>query len=59
MVFSQLDSLMGATIQRTRYSSETKKILQDHSEAPTGSDIKVISGINILTNNQVCNASIP
>lgn len=53
-VFSQLDSLMGATIQRTRYSSETKRILQDHSEESSGSDIKVISGINILTNNQVC-----
>ena len=50
---------MGATIQRTRYSSETKRVLQDHFEAPTGSDIKVISGINILTNNQVCNPSLP
>lgn len=45
---------MGATIQRTRYSSDTKRVLQDHTEPPAGSDIKVISGIDILTNNQVC-----
>jgi len=50
---SLLDSILGATIQRTRYSSETKRILQDHTEQPAGSDVKVISGVNILTNNQV------
>jgi len=46
-------SILGATIQRTRYSSETKRILQDHTDQPAGSDVKVISGIDILTNNQV------
>jgi len=50
---SLFDSILGATIQQTRYSSETKRILQDHCEQPAGSDVKVISGMNILTNNQV------
>ncbi|THG95527.1 hypothetical protein EW026_g6145 [Hermanssonia centrifuga] len=48
----QIDSLMGATIQRTRFSSETKRILTDESPAPKNTEIKVISGLNILTNNQ-------
>ncbi|KAH7908689.1 integral membrane protein DUF92-domain-containing protein [Hygrophoropsis aurantiaca] len=50
---SLLDSLMGATIQRTRYSVETKKILQDESTPKATDAIKVISGLNLLTNNQV------
>lgn len=50
----QLDSLMGATIQRTRYSSSTKRILTDESLAPgPDADVKVISGVNLLSNNQV------
>jgi hypothetical protein len=49
----QLDSLMGATLQRTRYSLSSKLVLQDDSKVPTGSDVKVISGMDILTNNQV------
>lgn len=50
----QLDSFMGATIQRTRYSNTAKRILTDESPEPTKSaDIKVVSGLNILTNNQV------
>ncbi len=48
----QIDSLMGATIQRTRFSSKTKRILTDESPAPKDTEIKVISGLNILTNNQ-------
>ncbi|EPS98319.1 hypothetical protein FOMPIDRAFT_153697 [Fomitopsis schrenkii] len=51
---SLLDSFMGATIQRTRYSNTAKRILTDESPEPTKSaDIKVVSGLNILTNNQV------
>jgi uncharacterized protein (TIGR00297 family) len=46
---SLIDSLMGATIQQTRYSTDKHLILQDGSK--DGS--KVISGFNILTNNQV------
>ena len=46
---------MGATIQRTRYSDTSKHILTDESEEPSkDADIKVVSGLNILTNNQVC-----
>jgi len=48
---SAIDSLLGATIQRTRYSTESKKVLQDHSTSTQ--DTKVINGLNILTNNQV------
>ncbi|KAH8100384.1 integral membrane protein DUF92-domain-containing protein [Cristinia sonorae] len=51
---SLLDSLMGATIQRTKFSSTTKRILIDESPAPANNaDIRVISGLDILTNNQV------
>ncbi|KIJ19469.1 hypothetical protein PAXINDRAFT_69531 [Paxillus involutus ATCC 200175] len=50
---SMLDSLLGATLQRTRYSIDEKKILQDASIPGSNESVKVISGINILTNNQV------
>ncbi|EKM56171.1 uncharacterized protein PHACADRAFT_257248 [Phanerochaete carnosa HHB-10118-sp] len=51
---SLLDSLMGATVQRTRYSSITKRILTDESSEPaSNADVKVISGLNLLSNNQV------
>lgn len=48
---SLIDSVMGATIQRTRYSTAKKMVLQDGSTF--GGDIKIISGWNLLTNNQV------
>jgi uncharacterized membrane protein len=47
---SLADSVLGATIQQTRYSSSKHLVLQDESKEK---DIKVISGFNILTNNQV------
>ncbi|KAG9312607.1 integral membrane protein DUF92-domain-containing protein [Chiua virens] len=50
---SMLDSLLGATLQRTRYSADKKWILQDEAIPEKNESIKVISGINILTNNQV------
>ncbi|KAH8113179.1 integral membrane protein DUF92-domain-containing protein [Phellopilus nigrolimitatus] len=52
---SLIDSLMGATIQRTRYSNATKRILQDDTDIPasSGGDVKIVSGLNLLTNNQV------
>lgn len=54
LVGSLLDSLMGATIQRTRFSSRTKRILQDDTIVEPGSnEVETISGINILTNNQI------
>ena len=46
---------MGATIQRTRYSNTTKKVLQDDTAVTGSDDVKVVSGLNLLTNNQVCN----
>lgn len=50
----QLDSLLGATVQRTRYLNTTKRILTDEAGVPTpDADIKVISGLDLLTNNQV------
>ncbi|KAJ3825746.1 integral membrane protein DUF92-domain-containing protein [Lentinula raphanica] len=48
---SLVDSLLGATIQQTKFSESKKLILQDES-TPTG-PIKVISGIDLLTGNQV------
>ncbi|KAI0093824.1 integral membrane protein DUF92-domain-containing protein [Irpex rosettiformis] len=52
---SLLDSLMGATLQQTRYSGESKKILTEESldSALHGADVKTISGIDVLSNSQV------
>ncbi|KAF9530068.1 integral membrane protein DUF92-domain-containing protein [Crepidotus variabilis] len=46
---SLVDSLLGATLQQTRYSKDKKLILQDSSR----DDGQIISGFGILTNNQV------
>ncbi|KZT38678.1 hypothetical protein SISSUDRAFT_1004533 [Sistotremastrum suecicum HHB10207 ss-3] len=48
---SLIDSLMGATLQQTRYSVTSKKILQD--DTVIEGEVKVVSGWNILTNNQI------
>ena len=47
---------MGATIQRTRFSVDRKRVLQDGSGSGSGEgqEVKVISGIDVLSNNQVC-----
>ncbi|KAG0707274.1 integral membrane protein DUF92-domain-containing protein [Suillus ampliporus] len=53
---SLLDSFLGATLQRTRYSVDKKVILTGHSEATDRGrkdTVEVISGLNLLTNNQV------
>jgi len=52
---SLIDSLLGATVQQTRFSSKTKRILQDETvvSRQDSSSIQVISGLNLLTNNQV------
>ncbi|VDC04513.1 unnamed protein product [Peniophora sp. CBMAI 1063] len=56
---SMLDSLLGATLQETAYSLTRKKVmLEGHGSrpgTPAGEDeeIKVVSGIDVLTNNQV------
>ncbi|KAI0806619.1 integral membrane protein DUF92-domain-containing protein [Fomes fomentarius] len=51
---SLLDSLLGATLQCTRYMNATKRIVTDEGGAPApGADVKVISGFDLLTNNQV------
>lgn len=49
---SLVDSLLGATVQRTRYSNERHVILQDDTHTDDR-NTRVISGWNILTNNQV------
>ncbi|KZT30324.1 hypothetical protein NEOLEDRAFT_1153562 [Neolentinus lepideus HHB14362 ss-1] len=51
---SLVDSLLGATVQMTKYSAASKRILTDESGAPPrDAEVKVVSGLNILTNNQV------
>ncbi|KAH9170194.1 integral membrane protein DUF92-domain-containing protein [Lactarius sanguifluus] len=51
---SLLDSLLGATLQRTQYSITSKRILTDASIAPEdGSEVKDVSGIDVLSNNNV------
>ncbi|KAJ7241887.1 integral membrane protein DUF92-domain-containing protein [Mycena haematopus] len=46
---SGLDSLLGATIQTTRYDDERKLVVEDGEK----DKLKVIGGWDILTNNQV------
>ncbi|KAF5378082.1 hypothetical protein D9615_007623 [Tricholomella constricta] len=46
---SLVDSVLGATVQRTRYSTERGVVLQDGSRA----EGRVVSGWDVLTNNQV------
>jgi uncharacterized membrane protein len=48
---SMVDSFLGATIQQTKYD-ESKKMVT-YSEASEKKETKIVSGINILTNNQV------
>ncbi|KAH8826811.1 integral membrane protein DUF92-domain-containing protein [Flagelloscypha sp. PMI_526] len=49
---SMLDSLLGATIQETRYSESGGKVLTDESKGNHKSKISA-RGLNILSNNQV------
>jgi uncharacterized membrane protein len=48
---NQVDSLLGATVQQTRYSKTKRVVLQDENRTTEG--VQVVSGINILSNNQV------
>lgn len=48
---SLLDSLIGATLQRSLYDPDTKLAYQSTDEVKSAT--KVVSGINILTNEQV------
>ncbi|KAI0052212.1 hypothetical protein FA95DRAFT_1483946 [Auriscalpium vulgare] len=50
---SLLDSLLGATLQRTQFSNTTNRILTDSATAQKGADVKTVSGIDLLSNNQV------
>lgn len=49
---SVIDSILGATVQQTRYSTEKHLVLQDGRRSQVD-NWKVISGINVLSNNQV------
>jgi uncharacterized membrane protein len=46
---SSIDSLLGATVQMTRYDDERKLVVEDGEKEK----LKVISGWDVLTNNQV------
>jgi hypothetical protein len=48
----QVDSLLGATMQRSVYSKSSKMVLKDGAPG-SGSEVSVISGVNLLSNNQV------
>lgn len=54
-----MDSLLGATLQRTQYSLERNQILKDDSTPGKDEAVKVISGYPVLTNNQVHLQSFP
>ncbi|KAF8332329.1 integral membrane protein DUF92-domain-containing protein [Cantharellus anzutake] len=49
---SYIDSLLGATLQKTRYHKDKKQILLDES-LTRGPEVTDISGLNVLNNNQV------
>jgi len=48
---SLVDSFLGATVQQTRYSKVKRVVLQGGNK--TTDEVQVISGMNVLTNNQV------
>ncbi|KAG9057037.1 hypothetical protein FS842_008871 [Serendipita sp. 407] len=50
---SLLDSLMGATIQQTLYSKDTKRVLTNEVVVQTAKEVTVIAGRNWLSNNQL------
>ncbi|KAI0309149.1 integral membrane protein DUF92-domain-containing protein [Amylostereum chailletii] len=51
--YRMLDSLLGATLQRTQYSETRKLILIDTAAPPEATEeIKIVSGIDVFTNNQ-------
>ncbi|KAF7332057.1 Integral membrane family protein [Mycena kentingensis (nom. inval.)] len=50
VVGSGIDSILGATIQLTRYDEERKLVVEDHAQ---GKRFRVVSGLDLLTNNQV------
>jgi len=50
---SLIDSFLGATVQETRQSSKTKRILPDEVGPAATEQPIVINGLDILTNNQV------
>ncbi|KAG8851035.1 hypothetical protein FRB96_009517 [Tulasnella sp. 330] len=56
VVGSGIDSILGATFQETRYSTSSKRILTSDATSVNATptpEIKIISGLNVLTNNQV------
>lgn len=48
---SLVDSILGATIQQSYWDPETKLVFQSNDDKPKST--KVVSGMNILTNEQV------
>ncbi|KAG8726499.1 hypothetical protein FRC11_015077, partial [Ceratobasidium sp. 423] len=51
---SALDSLLGATIQRTEFSGVSNSIITDgtKSRPRRAGEVKVVAGLDVLTNNQ-------
>lgn len=56
LVGSVIDSLLGATVQQTFYDPDGKMVYQREDEKP--SSAKLLTGINLLTNEQVNVASV-
>lgn len=51
LVGSLLDSVLGATIQQTYYDPDSKLVFQEEDTKPAS--VKLVNGLNILTNEQV------
>ncbi|KAG8777980.1 hypothetical protein FRC12_025242 [Ceratobasidium sp. 428] len=52
---SALDSILGATIQKTDFSNSTNRIITDETKTKPREvgEVKTISGLDLLSNNQV------
>lgn len=58
LVGSLLDSLLGASIQATYYDSDTKRVYHASAERPNTAKLRLLSGANVLNNEQVNLASV-
>jgi uncharacterized membrane protein len=50
---TQLDSILGATLQKTFYNTQSRKILTTNPSSTQQKELQAVSGLDVLSNNQV------